>query len=483
MCSFIGIFGRGDKISTIDQTEIKRILDIKGGDSYKYVVISEKEKAVMQIANLEASNDNAYFINYNIHGVLQPHEYYFVIFFSRLAPEMESSCAIDNQPYVHNSAVTVVHGTIGADEMIRDNYDLPKFQVDTELFKFLDFYMALEEVQKSGGKISAMLIDYTFNLNVQLFHNGLGLFIGKKDEVVFYSNIHTGSIIGLDDWVITQRIKSGNHCVVELKSDINQSPPIINKLVINEPILNDSKTFVALYSGGLDITCAVQKAIHQYEDKCKATNPQIEHIHLIYFDWGTNASSAEIKAGYKFEFILQQRGYSATFEVIDAKDMFNSYLNILKFNPRISDSNAKGCDSEEAQTAMSYVPYRNTILLTTVAAIFEQRLPYNNIDFIIGANLTEGMIYTDNSETFIRDINKLIKIGGQSSTYFSVIAPYVNYTKTKMIKDAVDLKFDFDFTTSCYFPDNDGNPCGSCGSCLLRDNALNRQSGTREELG
>ena len=50
-----------------------------------------------------------------------------------------------------------------------------------------------------------------------------------------------------------------------------------------------------------------------------------------------------------------------------------------------------------------------------------------------------------------------------------------------MIKDVIGLNFNSPVKTiiensfSCYFP-KDGNICGECGSCLMRQNAFGRVS-------
>ena len=82
-------------------------------------------------------------------------------------------------------------------------------------------------------------------------------------------------------------------------------------------------------------------------------------------------------------------------------------------------------------------------------------------------------------QNYLNKINQLVKVAGQKTSKFQVIAPYANYTKTNMIKEfkeiigSEQLEKLITISFSCYFPEN-GNPCRKCGSCLLREKSLRR---------
>ena len=201
---------------------------------------------------------------------------------------------------------------------------------------------------------------------------------------------------------------------------------------------------------------------------------------MWYFDWGTVAAEYEINAGLKFAQNINQGKtfeymmFNIFHETIKIEPMFRSILGACKMtNTRLTDKDAVGVGDAEAEAAISYVPYRNTFLITLAAARAEQLYPNENIKFVIGANLSEGMVYLDNSETWLTHINDLISVGGQNTINYEVIAPYVNRTKTEMIKDSIQHHFKFNTAFSCYFPKN-GKECGTCGSCLLKTEAIKR---------
>ena len=84
-----------------------------------------------------------------------------------------------------------------------------------------------------------------------------------------------------------------------------------------------------------------------------------------------------------------------------------------------------------------------------------------------------------NTNGWLYCINQTIKLSGYATLNFEVKAPYVNKTKLNMIKDVIEMNPRFkeiiEKSFSCYFP-KDGNICGECGSCLMRQNAFGRIS-------
>jgi len=439
MCSYVGFTCSVSELKDfIDYRDniLKNFLDTKGSGEYclKIKLINSNIRYDIQ------SSDYDYFIN-DIKHNLESFIVYTridVLFFRRMAPEMETGHSKNLQPYfTDNNTLVAVHGTIPLGE------NNSEFDVDTDVFKYNTFLDSITFTEEKGGKISAIELN---NGKIKTYHNGLGLYSYQIDDIELYSNIY-----------IHLEFKQG----LEVKNDYN----IFNTL---------SKNYVALFSAGLDITCSV------YNILSNGFNHKSDILYLWYFDWGTVASQLEIENGKQFAENLIKQGYNVKYEVFDIQPAFRNILSICDTNARLIDNDATGAGTHEAESAISYVPYRNTILLTMAASIAEQRFPNNIVNFIIGANLSEGMVYLDNSETFVRIMNDLVKVGGQKCQYFNIIAPYVNKTKTEMLKDFVNVNDDAitwtkDFSTvfSCYFP-KDGKPCGKCGSCLLKNKSMKR---------
>ena len=462
MCSFIGFKCYPKNVKENFQP-VWDLLKVKGGDETSFILmyndfisrissadivngmkkkemfnkIDEETYDTHMQENILELVDNK-LKNFNTDQLIQ------VIGFSRLTPEMEEQCNQLSQPYhniLENSIITV-HGTIPHAEHIAKKYRI-NINVDTELFNYLPFDIVCKEVEKVGGKISAICVKS--GEPTKYYQNGLGLYQFKFTDVLIDTNIDCRNMKTQYDLKLQK----------EYRKNLEIYPTRI----------------IALFSGGLDITCATQKAI----ENIRNSQNNLTEIHLWYFDWGTRASEYEKQVGKNVSARLYDMFEIKTeFKSIDVKNMFTNILSACDMTgTRLIDNNAEGAGSHEAEAAISYVPYRNTFLMTLAAARAEQLYPNEHIQFVIGANLSEGMIYLDNSETWLTQMNNLVKVGGQSCEKFEVIAPYVNRTKTEMVKDAISRGFFLD-SYSCYFPNADGSPCGKCGSCILRNNALTR---------
>ena len=435
------------------------ILDVKGGDEYNFIILCLGFKKVirhedilsrMQRNDVTRSKALLEILRKTMDGFDGEQEFN-ILGFSRLTPEMEETKKTLSQPYVYSvdDTVVMVHGTIPGAEEIAEHEGI-SIDVDTELFAHLPFDLVCDKTERAGGKISAISVGPDGDF--EYYQNGLGLY---KFTYTYDQDLNWSVVTNID------LRKNSNYIL----NDIYDAPSKVG----------EKPRIIALFSGGLDITCSVQKHIDSLS--YRGQKPEIQCIDLWYFDWKTNARKGEIKAGEEFANYLEfDLGLQTEHTVIKVHKMFKNVLSACNMtSTRLTDKDAKGAGSHEAESAISYVPYRNTLLMTLAAARAEQLYPGEEVHFIIGANLSEGMVYLDNSETWLTYMNDLIKVGGQSSINFSVVAPYVNRTKTEMIKDSIKNEYQFDTAFSCYFPVK-GKECGVCGSCLLKKNAIERGS-------
>lgn len=443
MCSFVKVHGDIESLACIEK-DIFEMLEVKGGDEYNAVI---NYNGFLSRVDANSADD----LKNSVKTILNKLKYsdtVIISYFSRLIPEMEELGNPSRQPYTNTNEQTtvMVHGTIPNAELIAKKHGFD-INVDTEIFNHLPFDIACDETEKAGGKISAISIVNLTDETSQ-YQNGLGLFR--------YNYLYKGNIVIIDSNIRTKNFKLVENYIIQ-------------------PHLDDVPITVALFSGGLDITCSVQKQLLEN----KSTD-----LKLWYFDWGTNAAKGEIKAGRNFAKTIKtnsnfvSKDLIVEHNIIKIEPMFRSILSACEItSTRLIDPDATGAGSHEAEADISYVPYRNTFLITLAAARAEQLYPGKRIEFVIGANLSEGMIYLDNSETWLRRMNSLVKVGGQRTANFSVVAPYVNRTKTSMIQDAEKNNFDISNTFSCYFPIGltGKEECGKCGSCLLKINALKRK--------
>ena len=445
---------------------IYRILAAKGGDEFGVKIITNisGHKIYTTIEDTDVV-DFLYRVKYFILKTAFGSDVNWIkmLFHSRLAPEMEDNSLL-KQPYARDDDIIAVHGTIPNIESIEKRYNI-KIPVDTDIYKFLKFSDCNYWVELLEGKVTAISMENEYT-------NGLGLYSFECEKIEFCTNISDKNY---------EAFKVNNYKNLSVDQKI-QSKFINNPG--NNPAGKEIHRYVVLSTGGLDITTST---IHTLANHASSNDEKVIVDHW-YFDWGSNAAASEIATVNGL--IETYKKYSKTknhvyneLRVIDIKDMFKNILNVAGVEKvRIADTEAKGEGHNEAESAISYVPFRNTYLITTAASIAEQLYPNESVTFIIGANLSEGMIYLDNSSEWLENMNKLVKVGGQKCFGFNVIAPFVNKTKTEMLIKfktlAIDMGHEVGFdlrdnTFSCYFPNN-GKACGECGSCLLKRIAIGK---------
>ena len=125
-------------------------------------------------------------------------------------------------------------------------------------------------------------------------------------------------------------------------------------------------------------------------------------------------------------------------------------------------------ESEMANIPATYVPARNTVLLSVALARAET---LDSFDIFIGVNALDYSGYPDCRleyiESFERTANLATK-AGVSGKNFHIHTPLINMTKAEIIKSGTKLGVDYGLTFSCYDPQETGAPCGHCDACILR---------------
>jgi 7-cyano-7-deazaguanine synthase len=129
----------------------------------------------------------------------------------------------------------------------------------------------------------------------------------------------------------------------------------------------------------------------------------------------------------------------------------------------------------------TYVPARNTLFLAHALSWAEAA---GARDIFIGANALDYSGYPDCRPEFLEAFERVANLAtraGASGTPFRIRAPLVAMTKADIVRRARDLGLDFALTSSCYDPSAQGEPCGACDSCLLRERGF-REAGIADPL-
>jgi 7-cyano-7-deazaguanine synthase len=116
----------------------------------------------------------------------------------------------------------------------------------------------------------------------------------------------------------------------------------------------------------------------------------------------------------------------------------------------------------------TYVPARNTVFLALALAMAETR---GADAIVLGINAVDYSGYPDCRPEYLAAFAHMATLAtkaGVEGRPLEFLAPLVDLTKEAIIRLGLSLGLDYGLTTSCYDPDADGRPCGSCDSCRIR---------------
>lgn len=458
MCTIIGGFVKNN-FSRNEVERLKHMIRLKGGDYTRIICFIGSNKEMMVIG------DSPDILLDKLPGTT-------FLIFSRLTPEMEDDQVKIHQPYkTINGNFITAHGTIP----VSNDFD---GIIDTEIFRFdTTIEVSINKTNELNGKVS--LIQYLPESNIFYgIHNGLGLYSYQDDKIKLISNIQLADSKYIEPMrytFLSETIDIHSFQTYGKYSDLvygTKDPDLIKiDTAVGRP--NEADVIISLCSGGMDTILSTYDTIRD--------NKNVPTVELLYFDWGTNAADAELMSNEIFlEILRDDFDADIEFNQIDAYGAFKNILNIAGLEKvRLQDNEAVGEGKHEAENAISYVPMRNTFLILFASIYAEQKYPGKNVQIVLGANLTEGMVYLDNSSNYLSKVGSLIRVAGQKTFNFSVVAPYVHKTKTKMLEMFSEKHSEIKMcellkaSASCYFP-KDGLSCGKCGSCLLREKAIQK---------
>ena len=208
------------------------------------------------------------------------------------------------------------------------------------------------------------------------------------------------------------------------------------------------KRAVILLSGGLDSTTCLAIAREQGFDLFALT-VNYGQRHIFELQSAKNvALSLDVEKHFVLDIDLAQFGGSALTDDIEVpKDRV---------------------ESEMSDIPATYVPARNTVLLSVALARAET---LESFDIFIGVNALDYSGYPDCRPEYIESFERTANLAtkaGVSGKNFHIHTPLINMTKAEIIKSGTKLGVDYGLTFSCYDPQGTGAPCGHCDACILR---------------
>lgn len=214
-----------------------------------------------------------------------------------------------------------------------------------------------------------------------------------------------------------------------------------------------AKKAIVLLSGGLDSATVLAMAKNQGFD-----------CHCLTVHYGQR-HQAEILAA------------RSTAESLGAADLKEAHVDLRLFggSALTADIDVPKDRNEaemESEIPITYVPARNTILLS-LALGFAEAVGAN--DIFCGVNAVDYSGYPDCRPEFVAAFQSLARLAtkaGVEGAEITIHAPLIHLTKPEIITEGLKLGVDYSLTHSCYDPGDQGKACGRCDSCQIRRTAF-----------
>lgn len=201
---------------------------------------------------------------------------------------------------------------------------------------------------------------------------------------------------------------------------------------------------ILIYSGGMDSTTLLYKLLA--ED---------DQVQCISFDYGQRHRK-EIVAAHKIT-----KKLNVPHEIVNIKSLKDLMGgSALTSNVAVPEGHYK--DKSMRQTV---VPNRNMIFISlTVAAAISKK--FDRV--AIAVHSGDRAIYPDCRPDFIKNIAKTVRQANYEK--IDVYAPFLNISKREIAIIGKELGVPFEETWTCY--KGLSKPCGKCGACVERNEAL-----------
>jgi 7-cyano-7-deazaguanine synthase len=209
--------------------------------------------------------------------------------------------------------------------------------------------------------------------------------------------------------------------------------------------MTEIKKAVVLFSGGLDSTTLLAKALAEGY-----------LTYALSFDYGQRHKS-ELNAALALSKLMGAEDHKVI--SLDLRAIGGSAL---------TDKQIEVPEGASEGIPVTYVPARNTVFLS-IAMGYAEVLGAHSI--FIGVNSVDYSGYPDCRPKYIEafqvmaDLATKEGVEGQSIT---IETPLIDLSKSEIIQLGLGLGVDYQKTVSCYQADAQGRACGKCDSCRLR---------------
>ena len=211
---------------------------------------------------------------------------------------------------------------------------------------------------------------------------------------------------------------------------------------------------VLVYSGGMDSTTLLYQLVAQ--SRSKAGIKRGDEVCAISFNYGQRHDKELVCAAK----ICKKMG--VPHRVVDVRS-----INALMSGSALTSKNIKVPHGHyESQNMKSTVVPNRNMVFVSLATAHAVSLKFDRIALAVHSG--DHAIYPDCRPEFIKKVDAVTRIANYESV--RVYAPFLNKSKTDIAQIGRRLGVPFDETWTCY--EGGAKPCGKCGSCVEREEAL-----------
>lgn len=223
----------------------------------------------------------------------------------------------------------------------------------------------------------------------------------------------------------------------------------------------ENKRVVLLQSGGLD-SCVLASLFHKFGFE----------IHHLFVDYGFNSAERDLRNVKK---IVEKYGGELHVVKLNMPWLADSTCLV---NGGIVDDSQYGDGAMNTYLAGTYVPMRNTILISIASSLCESlQIPYiatalDGAEDLITHKPLGGT--SDKHPTYVMKLEEALNEGSSvhhlEDMTIRILTPVMGMYKEEIINMGELLNTDFSLSNSCY-SDSD-KPCGVCSACKTRKEAF-----------
>lgn len=214
------------------------------------------------------------------------------------------------------------------------------------------------------------------------------------------------------------------------------------------------KKAIVLSSGGIDSTTCLGLAIEKYGK---------DHVTTLSVFYGQKHDK-ELQCAKQIAEYYEVPHYEVDLSTVM---QFSNCALLAKSTQEVAKgSYASQIACAENTAVNTYVPFRNGLLLSSVAALALSIYPDDDVEVYYGAHADDaaGAAYADCTPQFTAAMNEAIRLGSYGKVIIN--APLINMTKADVVRTGTSLNVPYNLTWSCY--EGNDKACGSCGTCIDR---------------